>query len=49
MLLFDKNGAQNDMKSFYLVIIFWNFFRASLGEFGQKSFAPAKICLLHLW
>ena len=26
------------------------FFRASLGKFGQKSFAPPNICLLlHLW
>jgi len=28
----------------------WSFFGASLGKFGQKSFAPPKICLLlHLW
>jgi len=28
----------------------WSFFRASLGKFGRKSFAPPKICmLLHLW
>jgi len=24
----------------------WSIFRASLEEFGQKSFAPPKICLL---
>jgi len=30
------NGAQNNMQSFL----------SSLGEFGQKPFAPPKICLL---
>jgi len=33
------------------VVFFWRsvsleFFRASLGKFGQKSFAPPKMCLL---
>jgi len=42
-----KNGPQNDMKSFSMeVTYFWCFFRASLGEFRQKSFAPQKNCLL---
>jgi len=42
------NGAQNNMKSFVWEVTFlWSFFfRASLGEFGQKSFAAQKICLL---
>jgi len=30
--------------------LFWSDFRTSLGESGQNSFAPLKICLLlHLW
>ena len=34
---------------FFLEVRFLEFFRASLGKFGQKSFAPPKICLhLHL-
>ena len=38
-----KNGARIDMKSFFLEV---SFFRTSLGEFGQNSFAPPKFCLL---
>jgi len=26
--------------------LLWSFFRASLGKFGRKSFAPPKICIL---
>jgi len=38
-----------EMQSFFLEggHFFWgSFFRASLGKFGPKSFAPPKICLL---
>jgi len=44
-----NNGAQNNMKSFLFGGHFlWSFFRISSGEFGQKSFAPWKLCLLLL-
>jgi len=37
------------MESFSLEVTLLEFFWASLGEFGQKSFATPKICLvLHL-
>jgi len=43
-----KIGAQNRTQSFFGGH-FFGAFRASLGEFGKKSFAPSKICLfLHL-
>jgi len=43
-----KNGAQNKMKSSFLEVTFsYRFsFRVGLREFGQKFFAPRKICLL---
>jgi len=31
---------------FFRGYFLWNIFRASLGKFGQKSFAPPKICLV---
>jgi len=51
-----KKCAQREMKCsrFFLFLFFWSsfflaFFRASLGKFEQKFFAPPKICLaLHL-
>ena len=45
-----KNGTQNHMRSLFFGGHFLlEFFQASLGEFGQKSFATPKICLLVLY
>ena len=41
-----RNVAQNDMKSLFEGHFFMEFFSSKIGEFGQKSFATAKMCLL---
>jgi len=41
--------TSKEMRSFFWGPFLWSIFRASLGKFAQKSFAPQKICLLHLW
>jgi len=53
VLWFERNAPKIKLKAVdfcFLEVIFWSFSWASLGKFGQKSFAPPKICLLlHLW
>jgi len=42
-------GVVNCVPVAVLEVSFLEFFRARLGKFGQKSFAPLKICLpLHI-